>query len=431
MKCAFIFRRDLRLYDNTALNHALNECEEVTPIFIADPRQLISNPYKSEFAVSFMINSLVELDKELRVRRSKLHVYFGEAEKVVSHFKGIDAIYVNEDYTPFSISRDKKIKDYCESNGIEFKSYEDCLLTPKNLFHHRNFTSFYNEARKVKVREPETYEGKFGKQESLEVDFLLSFKKVESPLFKGGRREGLMLLDRKVDFRKRDYLSENGNSHLSPHLKFGTVSIREVYYKKIDDEEFIRQLYCRDFYTLLAYYNPHVFGNCYRREFDSIEWENNQEYFEAWKEGRTGYPIVDAGMRALNATGYINGRLRMITAFFLVKVLFIDWRLGERYFAIKLVDYDPAINNGNWQWVASTGVDYIFRVFNPWKQQEKFDPEAKFIKDWVEELRDYPPSVIHSLYKTKVPGYPKPIVDWKERVEMVRRRYMEVTNKFD
>jgi len=428
VKCVFIFRRDLRLYDNTGLNHALNECEEVIPIFIADPRQMITNPYKSEYAVSFMVNSLMDLDEELRERGSKLHVYFGEAEKVVSHLKNIDAIYVNEDYTPFSISRDKKIRDYCERNGIEFKSYEDYLLTPKKLFHHKSFTPFYNEVRKLKVREPETYEGKFGKDDSLEVDFLLSFKKTESPLFNGGRKEGLRLLEREFDYSKRDYPSENGNSYLSPHLKFGTVSMREAYYKKLENEDFIRELYWRDFYTLLAYYNPYVFGNCYRREFDYLEWENNSEYFNAWKEGKTGYPIVDAGMRALNATGYINGRLRMITAFFLVKVLFVDWRLGEKYFATKLVDYDPAINNGNWQWVSSTGVDYIFRVFNPWKQQEKFDPEAKFIKDWVEELRDYPPSVIHSLYKTKVPGYPQPIVDWKERVELVREKFKELMN---
>lgn len=426
MKCAFIFRRDLRLYDDTGLNHALNECEEVIPIFIVDPRQMVSNPYKSEFASSFMVNSLIELDKELRERGSKLHVFYGEAEKVVSHLKNIDAIYVNEDYTPFSIQRDKKMKESAERNGMEFRSYEDYLLTSKTVFHHRNFTSFYNEVKKMKVREPETYEGKFGFRDSLGVDFLLSFKKVESPLFKGGRSEGLRLLNRNFNYSKRDFPAEDGSSRLSPHLKFGTISMREAYYNKSDNTEFIRELYWRDFYTLLAYYNPYVFGNCYRREFDYLDWENNVEYFNAWKEGRTGYPIVDAGMRALNVTGYINGRLRMITAFFLVKVLFIDWRWGERYFATKLIDYDPAVNNGNWQWVASTGVDYLFRVFNPWKQQEKFDPEAKFIKDWVEELRDYPPSVIHKLYERKVLGYPQPIVDWKERVEMVRGKFYEL-----
>ncbi|MBP1357718.1 MAG: deoxyribodipyrimidine photo-lyase, partial [Sulfolobus sp.] len=342
------------------------------------------------------------------------------------HLKNIDTIYVNEDYTPFSIQRDKKMKESAERNGMEFRSYEDYLLTSKTVFHHRNFTSFYNEVKKMKVREPETYEGKFGVKDSLGVDFLLSFKKVESPLFSGGRSEGLKLLERNFDYSKRDFPADDGNSRLSPHLKFGTISMRETYYKKIDNTEFIRELYWRDFYTLLAYYNPYVFGNCYRREFDYLEWENNIEYFNAWKEGRTGYPIVDAGMRALNATGYINGRLRMITAFFLVKVLFVDWRWGEKYFATKLIDYDPAVNNGNWQWVSSTGVDYMFRVFNPWKQQEKFDPEAKFIKDWVEELRDYPPSVIHKLYERKVLGYPQPIVDWKERVEMVRSKFYEL-----
>ncbi|BFH73053.1 deoxyribodipyrimidine photo-lyase [Sulfurisphaera javensis] len=428
MRCAFIFRRDLRLYDNSGLNNAFNECEEVIPIFIADPRQLINNPYKSEFAVSFMINSLLELDSEIRRKGSKLHIFFGEAENVISNFRGVDAIYVNEDYTPFAITRDSNIKKVCENKGIEFKVFEDYLLTTKSIFHHKTFTSFYNDAKKLKVREPFTIEGKFGSIDSLSTDFLISFKKFESPLFQGGRKEALKLLERDIDYTKRDFPSENGNSHLSPHIKFGTVSIREVYYKKIYNEEFIRELYWRDFFTLLAYYNPYVFGNSFKKKYNYIQWDNNIEYFNAWKEGITGYPIIDAGMRALNSTGYINGRLRMIVAFFLVKVLFVDWRWGEKYFATKLVDYDPAINNGNWQWVASTGVDYTFRIFNPWKQQEKFDPEAKFIKDWVEELRDYPPSVIHSLDKRRVKGYPPPIVDWRERVNYVREKYRSLEN---
>ncbi|MBB5254164.1 cryptochrome/photolyase family protein [Sulfurisphaera ohwakuensis] len=428
MDCIFIFRRDLRLEDNTALNYALNECDRVIPVFIADPRQLINNPYKSEFAVSFMINSLLELDDELRKKGSRLNVFFGEAEKVVGRFfNKVDAIYVNKDYTPFSISRDEKIRSVCEENGIEFREYEDYLLTPKSLFHHKNFTSFYNEVKKIKVREPETMEGKFDAMDSsMSVDFLLTFKKIESPLFHGGRKEGLYLLHRNVDFSRRDYPAENNNFRLSPHLKFGTISIREAYYAQKNNEEFIRELYWRDFFTLLAYYNPYVFGHCYRKEYDNISWENNESYFEVWKEGRTGYPIIDAGMRMLNSTGYINGRVRMLVAFFLVKVLFVDWRWGERYFATKLVDYDPAINNGNWQWVASTGVDYVFRVFNPWKQQEKFDPEAKFIKEWVEELKDVPSSIIHSIYRTKVPGYPSPIVNWLERVNYVKSVYRSI-----
>nr|WP_286188976.1 deoxyribodipyrimidine photo-lyase [Sulfolobus sp. S-194] len=273
MDCIFIFRRDLRLEDNTALNHALNECDRVIPVFIADPRQLINNPYKSEFAVSFMINSLLELDVELRKkRRSKLNLFFGTTETVVSRFfNKVDSIYVNEDYTPFSISRDEKIRKVCEENGIEFKVYEDYLLTPKYLFRHKNFTSFYNEARKVKVREPETVEGKFDVVESsMDIDFLLTFKKIESPLFRGGRREGLYLLHRNLDFSRRDYQAENNNFRLSPHLKFGTISIREAYYTQKDNEEFIRELYWRDFFTLLAYHNPYVFGHCYRREYDNI-----------------------------------------------------------------------------------------------------------------------------------------------------------------
>jgi len=424
VKCAFIFRRDLRIYDNTGLVEASYDCDEIIPLFIVDPRQMLHNNYKSEFASSFMINSLVELDAELRTKwDAKLNVFFGNAEEVIKKLD-VNAIYVNEDYTPFAIQRDEKMRENALSKGIKFLSFTDVLLSPKELKPTRSFSAFYKKALQYKVREPRDVRDGVNftvMEDSMDVDFLKSFIKVESPLLKGGRSEGLKLIDRKVDFKRRDYPVEKNYTMLSPHLKFGTLSIRETYYKKRDDPAFIRELYWRDFYTLLAYYNPYIFGHCYRREFDSINWENNEEYFEAWKQGRTGYPIVDAAMRALNNSGFINGRLRMIVAFFLTKVLFVDWRWGEKYFATKLIDYDPAINNGNWQWVASTGTDYIFRVFDPWKQQEKFDPEAKFIKEWIEELRDYPPSVIHKVYEYNIPAYPKPIVDWRERVELVKR----------
>ncbi|AHC51514.1 deoxyribodipyrimidine photo-lyase [Sulfolobus acidocaldarius SUSAZ] len=425
MDCAVIFRRDLRLFDNTALVNAVYHCNKIYPIFIVDPRQMINNPYKSEFAATFLINSLVELDKEVN---GNLNVYYGYPENIVSKLDMVNAVFINEDYTPFAIQRDEKMKENALDKGIKFFSYPDVLLSAeeKKIKIGRSFTPFYTKVRELEVPKPQSVDKSINVERisnSLSTDFLLTFKKVESPLLKGGRPEGLMLLDREIDYSRKDYPAEKNYSMLSPHLKFGTVSPREVYHKKISDQAFTRQLYWRDFYTLLAYQNPYVFGHSFKTEYDKIKWENSEQYFNAWKNGMTGYPIIDAGMRALNTTGFINGRVRMLVAFFLTKVLFVDWRLGERYFATKLVDYDPAVNNGNWQWVASTGTDYIFRVFDPWKQQEKYDPEAKFIKDYVKELRDYPPSVIHKVYLHKITGYPSPILNWRERVEMVKQTY--------
>ncbi len=289
------------------------------------------------------------------------------------------------------------------------------------------FTHFYNEARKLTVDKPRknTFNN-FANVNLPGVELLESLRdQIRESVIPGGRSAGLRALEkaRMINYEKRNFPGTEGTTRLSPYLKFGVLSPREVYYQV--NEEIQRQLYWRDFYTLLAYYNPHVFGHSYRREYDCIKWDNNEVHFELWKQGKTGYPIVDAGMRELNTTGFMHNRARMITASFLVKVLHVDWREGERYFATKLVDYDPSVNNGNWQWVASTGADYMFRVFNPWIQQRKFDPEAVYVKKWVPELRELSPEAIHEIYKHKVPGYPSPIIDYAEEVKKARRYYEE------
>jgi len=424
MLCLFIFRRDLRLDDNTGLIKALRECEEVVPAFIIDPRQVgDTNEYKSEKAVRFMFNSINELDEELRSKGARLHVYEGIAEEVVKGLlKEVDRVYINEDYTPFSKVRDGKIMEYCKHHNKEVISTEDYLLTSVNDFkNYRSFTVFYNSVRKKQVREPvkNTFSNYYSKNIGDEVDLP---PKYEGP---GGRKEGLYLIERakKIDYSRRDYPAEDNVSFLSPHLKFGTVSVREVYHELKGNQAFIRQLYWRDFYTLLAYHNDRVFYEPLKREYNCIEWENNERLFTAWKEGKTGYPIIDAGMRQLNETGYMHNRVRMLTAFFLVKVLLVDWRWGEKYFATRLIDYDPAVNNGNWQWIASVGTDYIFRIFDPWKQQRIYDPEAKYIKKYVKELETYPPEIIHEIYKHNVPNYPRPIVDWRVRVKLAKKLY--------
>lgn len=218
---------------------------------------------------------------------------------------------------------------------------------------------------------------------------------------------------------------------LSPHLKFGSLSIREVYHtiaaKLGGEHSLIRQLYWRDFYSQIAFHAPFVFGHPYQKKFQTLPWSENKKAFAAWCAGKTGFPIVDAGMRQLNQTGFMHNRVRMIVASFLVKDLHINWLWGERYFAQQLIDYDPAVNNGNWQWCASTGCDPqpYFRIFNPWLQQKKFDPEAEYIKKWVVELQDIPTQLIHNWYRSDdiIPHYPRPIVEHSKESKKAKEDY--------
>ncbi|MGA9530868.1 MAG: deoxyribodipyrimidine photo-lyase, partial [Candidatus Babeliales bacterium] len=209
-------------------------------------------------------------------------------------------------------------------------------------------------------------------------------------------------------------------SYLSPHLKFGTLSVRyaaAIITKELSPHhDLIRQLYWRDFYTYIAYHSPFVFGSSYKDKYNQLTWSKSKLRFKKWQQGLTGFPIVDAGMRQLNTTGFMHNRVRMITASFLIKDLHINWQWGERYFAQKLVDYDPSVNNGNWQWVASTGCDAApyFRIFNPWLQQKKYDPQCIYIKQWIPELKDIPSQIIHTWYKKyspKMKNYPYPMVN--------------------
>ncbi len=427
----FIFRRDLRLDDNTGLIHSLRDCSSVIPCFILDPRQVKENEYKSENAIAFMINSLKKLDKELRFFGSRLYVFEGITHEVINSLVEMlkpDAIYVNRDYTPFSKERDRQIAEICQSKKVIFKSYSDVLLhEPEEVLNSHGkpysvFTAFYNHAKKIPVRKPEKneYKNYFSKKlvhvrtiSEATNDFLQN----QELALKGGRKEAFSLLEELLASRSKSLSRDLTSSMLSPHLKFGTISVREVYYRVLRDfgseHRILRQLYWKDFFTHIAYHNPHVFGSAFKKKYNKINWSKNQELFDAWRNGRTGYPIVDAGMRQLNKTGWIHNRIRMIVASFLVKDLHIDWRWGEKYFATKLIDYDPCINNGNWQWIASTGVDAqpFFRVFNPILQQKKFDPECKYIKKWVTELREVEPEKIHELKIPEHTGYPPPVVN--------------------
>lgn len=438
-KSLFIFRRDLRLEDNTALINALKNSDKVLPIFIFNNLQFLKekNNYFSENAFEFMINSLKELNEELKKINSKLYFFLGENKNIINKLtkqEKINAIFVNKDYTHFSNKRDEEIKIICKKNKIDFNSFEDLLLnSPKKILKkdkkpYTIFTPFYKFSKNFPVDLP--IKNKYKNYYNKKIDFEINLSNIDyskNPKIKinGGRKEGLNLL-KKATFvnnyeSKRNFPFLDSTTFLSAHHKFGTISIRESFFALKENEPLVRQLYWRDFFTHIAFNFPRVFGNSFNKKYSNVCWIKNKKNknFLAWKKGLTGFPIVDAGMRELNNTGYMHNRLRMITASFLTKDLHIDWMLGENYFAKKLIDYDPCVNNGSWQWSASTGCDAqpYFRIFNPWIQQEKFDADCKYIKKWVLELNDLNAKEIHNLYKKRPANlknnYPEPIVDHK------------------
>jgi deoxyribodipyrimidine photo-lyase len=432
----FIFRRDLRLKDNTGLIQALRTSQHTIPCFIFDPSQIEKHRYQSMPGLQFMLESLLDLEQQLAKYDSKLSVFYGAPavvlKKIILQHK-IDAVFVNHDYTPFSRKRDDKISSLCASHNVDFQSCNDLLLiepeyalkadgTPYTVF-----TPFYKNARNYAVdqiqviRAPKLYSKRLGDSLQSIIDKDLNTGLSQYPE-RGGRQRAITILKSLNKFKnyeeQRNIPSLHGTTLLSAHNKFGTCSIREVYYtvKKVlgADHSLLRELYWRDFFTHIGYHFPHVFGQAFRQKYDAIKWANNRGWFSRWCNGKTGFPIVDAGMRELNQTGYMHNRVRMITASYLVKDLQIDWRWGERYFAQNLVDYDPCVNNGNWQWAASTGCDAqpYFRIFNPWLQQKKFDSECKYIYRWIPELRNFTPMQIHQWYKNpQTAKYPEPIVE--------------------
>jgi deoxyribodipyrimidine photo-lyase len=447
----FIFRRDLRLHDNTGLLEALRLSRQLIPCFIFDPRQIEPHPYQSKPGLQFMLQSIVDLQQQLQTVGGKLAIYHALPEQVVVELaeqQQIEAVFINLDYTPFSRRRDDDLAAGCNRLGIALHTFPDALLNePEHAVKNDNtpykvFTAFYNNARRFPVFLP---------QALLEPNFLttpttFTLDQLGLPPIKlsnkGGRNQALATLDKLSDCADyqniRDFPSLYATSKLSAHLKFGTCSIREVYYAITEqlgsEHPLLRQLYWRDFFTHIAYHFPHVFGRAFLEKFAHLHWDNNPDYFQAWCDGNTGFPIVDAGMRELNATGNMHNRVRMITASFLVKDLHIDWRWGERYFAQHLVDYDPCVNNGNWQWAASTGCDAqpYFRIFNPWLQQLKFDQNCGYIYRWLPELRAFPPKTIHRWDKKHSSGsYPAPIIDHACESRLAKAMFKEASITLD
>ena len=438
-KSLFIFRRDLRLEDNIGLIESLQNSTEVIPCFIYD-ENLIKNLKDSKFRWNFLNESLVDLDIELKKRGTRLQVLEGKPEKVIEKIiknHKLEAVFLNTDFTNYSQKRDEKIYQTCKKNEISFHSTLDFLLHNPNEVKTNEgspytiYSFFYKKARQFPIR---GISKNIKKNYSKEIISNIQVKKlkIKNDEILGGRKEAMKIiknLDKFRDYDKvRDFPGLNQTTMLSAHNKFGTISIREIHkhVKEIlgSDHTIMDEIYWREFFSYILFHFPHAQKTSFRQKFQKIPWSKSKESFKKWSEGKTGFPIVDAGMRQLNETGFMHNRVRMIVASFLTKDLHIDWRLGEKYFAEKLIDYDPAVNSGNWQWAASTGCDSVpyFRIFNPWRQQEKFDSNCDYIKKWIPELKKMEPKTIHNLWSElpKKMKYPKPMLIHKIEAEKTK-----------
>lgn len=405
----FIFRRDLRIEDNLALNTLLksnNDNEKIYPLFIFNPKQIYSqnNRYFSNNSVQFMIESLESLEKQIHINYFEgddLHIL----EELLTKYN-ITAIAFNKDYTPFAIKRDKRIINWSKKKNIEVIIEEDYTLLRmgtilnKDKEPYKVFTPFYKECLKHKILKPNrTHYNIDTINDIISFDKKRYYEHNKHIAVNGGREMALkrMHINMKQYSQLRNYPSLDQTTKLSAYIKFGCVSIREVFYNYHENNDLQRELFWREFYANVLYHFPHVLGNSFKQKYDDIKWENNKKWFRQWCDGKTGYAIVDAGMRQLNETGWMHNRVRMITAMFLTKDLLIDWRWGEKYFATKLVDYDPASNNGGWQWCASTGTDAqpYFRIFNPELQLKRFDKDLEYVKKWNPEWENVEKIIDH------------------------------------
>jgi deoxyribodipyrimidine photo-lyase len=391
-----------------------------------------------------MIESLEELNSELGSKNSRLIYFYGSPHTIIDKLireNDIEAVYVNMDYTPYSIKRDKRIESICNKHNIYFNSDEDVLLNPVcsirtgNNEIYQKFTPYFNKAKKIKVRNVESNNRSnyINKRNKLKGEFKGDIHKFYSEYNEDlaiipGRKEAIKTLKNIVKFKnynsKRNDLTYT-TTRLSAYIKFGCLSIREVYYafknKLSSNNDLIKQLYWRDFYYNIAYEYSHIFsrkGNL-KTNYDKIKWDNNRTLFNRWKDGKTGFPIVDAAMTEMNTTGFMHNRARLIVSSFLIKLLLVDWKWGEKYFAKTLVDYDPSVNTGNWGWASGSGADAqpYFRIFNPWLQGEKYDPNCEYIKKWIPELKDVDNKHIHKWYDNYDEydvDYYKPIIDYNK-----------------
>lgn len=413
----FWFRRDLRLTDNVGLYKALHSGYEVLPIFIFD-NDIIEKLPKDDARITFIYETLKEFHQKLQVIGSSLYVQNGTPlevfQKLIQEFT-VSKVFYNKDYEPYALQRDEEVTNFLKQKGIEIEGYKDQVI-------------FEEQQILNKEGKPYTVYSPYKKQWLLQFQELKDIKDYTVPLKKsrylqkeiqlptlqefGFQKSTILVRAYQLDYlskydKIRDYPDKSQTSYLSPYLRFGKVSVRKTVRLALHtNETFLSELIWREFFMQILYHFPHVVTQNFKSKYDRIPWRNNKEEFEKWCKGETGYPLVDAGMRELNTTGYMHNRVRMVVASFLCKHLLIDWRWGEAYFAQKLLDYDLSANNGNWQWAASTGCDAVpyFRIFNPEAQLKKFDPQLLYTRKWVKDLDEltYPlPVVPHKLARER------------------------------
>lgn len=427
-KCAiFWFRRDLRLYDNTGLFYALREDLPVLPIFIFDKNILDELEDQDDARVTFIHEQVGQLKEQLEKQGSSLKAFYDTPEKafkqLLEEFE-VAAVYTNRDYEPYAKERYKAINNLLQKQGIPFYTFKDQVI-----FEKEEITSGSGDPYKVFTPYSRKWREAFAEANISEFPNHLKSKnwiKVNPFPFPtledmGFTKSNISIppvtLPEKIIKRydkTRNFPAIEGTSKLGIHLRHGTLSIRRaVLHAAQWNDTWLNELIWREFYAMILAYFPHVVDHAFKPKYDHIPWRNNEAEFKRWCEGKTGYPIVDAGMRELNTTGYMHNRVRMIVASFLTKHLLIDWRWGEAYFARKLLDYELASNNGGWQWAAGTGTDAqpYFRIFNPYSQTEKFDPKGEYIRKWVPEVN--------------TEAYPEPIVPYKEGRERALAVYKE------
>jgi deoxyribodipyrimidine photo-lyase len=433
----FWFRRDLRTHDNAGLYHALKAAQEeglrVMPLFIFDRTILDKLDDKRDRRVEFIHHALGEMQQDFTNFHSSLLVRYGfplEVWQELLQEYSIKAVFTNHDYEPYAKQRDEAVSKLLSAQGVSFHTFKDTVIFEKSevlTAEERPYTVFTPYSRKWKAQLTDMHTSSYPVSEYRSA----FWQPLQTPAMPTLQEMGFQSVGEAFPSKEvradivrsynqtRDFPAQHGTTRLSVHLRFGTVSVRELVRTALElNETWLNELIWRDFYMQILWHFPHVEHSAFKPAYDHIPWRHDESDFERWCNGLTGYPIVDAGMRELNATGFMHNRVRMIVASFLTKHLLLDWRWGERYFAQKLLDFDLAANNGGWQWAAGTGCDAApyFRIFNPTSQTEKFDPKLEYIKRWVPELNSF--------------DYPQPIVDHKFARERALSTYKQALKTF-
>lgn len=393
----FWIRRDLRLEDNVGLSMALESGLPILPIFIFD-EQILNELHENDPRINFIYDELFKMNRELKKYSSSLRVYKGNPKEIWENIcleYDIAQVFLNKDYEPYAIKRDLEIEEFLAAKGIQFKAFKDQVIFEESDIikddrkPYTVFTPFKNKW--LKTVKSDDYLIKTIKKEHFFPNSIPFPSKSDLKIASSKIKVLPFNLAQINNYKNQRDIPSIATTNLSPHLRFGTIGIRQLF-SKIDKkhETFISELIWREFFMQILFHYPKSVNNNFKAKYNGIQWRNDEREFQMWCKGETGYPLVDAGMRQLNQTGYMHNRVRMVVASFLVKHLLIDWRWGEAYFAQKLLDFELASNVGNWQWAAGTGCDSApyFRIFNPHEQLKKFDPKLEYVKKWVPEVNE-------------------------------------------